>query len=106
MNLLRVRDYLVKKLFNPCQELGFHITLNHFYSPIPDTRLLKESLWTKPSELVGLNINEKEQLKLLSFFSSHFKIEYDAFPANKTSNPSEYYINNPNFGSVDAEILW
>jgi len=106
MNLARARDYLVKKMFNLCQELGFHITLNHFYSPIPDTRLLKDNLWTKPSELVGLNINEKEQLKLLTFFSSHFKIEYDAFPTNKTPYPYEYYIDNPNFGSVDAEILW
>lgn len=87
--------------------LGFHITRNHFYSPIPDTRTLKDELWTKYSELVGIDINEKYQLELLSVFSK-FKTEYDGLPLNYSPGlkPYDYYIKNGAFESVDGEILY
>jgi hypothetical protein len=63
-------------------------------------------LWTKRSELVGIDTSELKQLQLLSLFSSKFKIEYDRFPRNRTGVPYEYYVNNGAFVSVDAEILY
>ena len=51
-------------------------------------------------------MNEEKQLELLSFFVSKFKTEYDRFPKYRTFKPYEYYVNNPNFGSVDGEILF
>ncbi len=101
--LLRI---LWKKLFNVCEKLGFHITPNHYYQPVPDTRALKDVLWQKQSELVGININEEEQIKLLSIFTAKFKDEYESFPINKTSIPYQYYVNNGMFGSVDGYILY
>ncbi len=50
-------------------------------------------------------MNEKKQIQLLNQFL-RFKGEYDSFPKNKTSKPHEYYLKNPNFGPVDAEILY
>lgn len=96
----------IKKLFPLAQKLGFHITPNHYYQPIPDTRTLKDDLWQKQSKLVGININEEDQISLLSLFSSKFKEEYKTFPRNKTSIPYRYYVNNCGFESVDGEILY
>ena len=102
----RIGNIIFKKLFLLWEKLGFHITRNHFYQPIPDTRTLKDDLWEKQSELVGIDINEEGQINLLSLFSSKFKEEYESFPINKTSIPYQYYVNNGAIGSVDGEILY
>ena len=97
----------MKKIFSFFQELGFHVLPNHFYSPIPDTRTLKDDLWLESSNLIGVNINEQDQLTLLSLFETKFKTEYSKFPLNKPCGlQPEYYINNGFFGSVDGEILY
>jgi len=97
---------LIKKSFPFWQKLGFHVTPNHYYQPIPDTRTLKDDLWQKQSELAGIDINEEGQINLLFQFSSEFKEEYESLPRNKTSIPYQYYINNGAFGSVSGEILY
>jgi predicted O-methyltransferase YrrM len=97
---------LIDKTFPLYQGLGFHVTPNHFYQPIPDTGRLRHTLWTKHSELVGIDINEAKQLELLSLFAPSFKHEYDRFPRNRTATPYEYYVNNGTFESVDGEILY
>lgn len=97
---------IIRKTFPLWQSLGFHITANHFYEPIPDTRELKEELWLRNSKLVGVDINEEKQLGLLSLFSSKFKGEYESFPGGKASKPYEYFVNNGGFESVDGEILY
>ena len=93
------------RLFSLWESMGFHITPNHFYQPIPDTRTLKNELWLRQSELVGINMNEQKQIQLLNQFL-RFKDEYDTFPRNKTSKPYQYYLNSHNFFAVDAEILY
>ena len=93
------------RLFSLWERMGFHITQNHFYQPIPDTRTLKNELWLRQSELVGINMNEQKQIQLLNQFL-RFKDEYDTFPRNKTSKPYQYYLNSHNFFAVDAEILY
>lgn len=95
----------LKKTFSFWQALGFHITPNQFYEPIPDTRELKDELWQKHSELVGIEINEEKQLELLSEFLK-FKEEYERFPRFKTSILYQYYVNNGSFELVDGEVLY
>lgn len=97
---------LIKRSFLIWQRLGFHVTPNHFSEPIPDTRTLKNELWSKRSEMVGIEISEHEQIRLLSEFLAKFKGEYEAFPRHKTPIPHQYYVNNGNFESVDGEILY
>lgn len=87
------------------QKLGFHITPNHYYWPIPDTRKLRDVLWEKKSDLIGVEMNDKEQLELLHQFL-RFKKEFKTFPRNKTSIPYQYYVNNGYFESVDGAILY
>ncbi|MBT9132995.1 MAG: hypothetical protein DDT33_01526 [Firmicutes bacterium] len=97
---------LIKRSFPIWQRLGFHITPKHFYEPIPDTRTLKDELWSRCSDFIGVEINESAQLKLLSQFSAKFREEYEAFPRHKTPILYQYYVNNGAFGSVDGEILY
>lgn len=96
----------IKQSFPYWQKLGFHITPNHYYQPIPDTRTLKNDLWLKQSELVGIDMKEEGQMNLLSQFSSQFKKEYESFPRNRTSVPYQYHVNNGGFESVDGEVLY
>ena len=93
-----------KRFFQLLEKRGFHATKVHYYEPIPDTRTLKDSLWKSKSELVGIDINTEEQLRLLTSVFPNFKEEY-AFPRNKTEIPYEYYLDNHFFPSVDAEVL-
>jgi len=97
-------DY--KQYFRFFENKGFHVTPVNYYQPIPDTTTLKDDLWKKQSELVGININEKNQINLLSLFSTRFKGEYSNFPRNKTAIPYQYYVDNGAFESVDGEILY
>lgn len=51
---------VAKNIFRKMESKGVHITPNYYYSPIPDTRSLEESkLWNKESNLIGIDINEK-----------------------------------------------
>jgi len=101
-----LKEVLIKKTFNFCQRLGFHVTLNHFYEPIPDTRLLNEKIWETPSDLIGIDMNIDGQKEILTLFQKKFRDEYDLFPRSKTNKPHEYYILNDAFESVDGEILY
>lgn len=96
---------LFSRIFALCERLGFHITRNHFYEPIPDTRTLKDQLWLRQSKLAGVNINEPKQIEMLNRFL-RFKNEYDNFPKNGTAKPWQFHFNNLTFGPVDAEVLY
>jgi Methyltransferase domain len=95
-----------KLIFSLGQRLGLNITRNTFYSPIPNLRELDDDLWSRRSELIGIDLNEKKQLELLSSFVSTYRDEYEQFPLEKPAILHEYYVNNRNFESVDGEILY
>lgn len=97
---------LIRKSFPIWQKLGFHVTLNSWDQPIPDTAQLKDDIWAKYSGLVGIDLREEYQLNLLSQFSTRFKDEYEKFPKDRTATPHQYYVNNAAFNSVDGEILY
>lgn len=95
-----------KSFFFFFQKLGFQIVPNHYYSPIPDTRTLNDKIFLKHSKLIGIEVNENEQLKLLLNFESKYKNEYSKFPRDKPRFPYQYYTNNGLFLSGDGEILY
>jgi len=104
--LLPPRVMRNKDFFSLWEKKGYHVTPNHYYEPIPDTETLNADLWTKPSDLLGIDMNEEGQLNLLSRVSSEFKEEYEGLPKNETSVVTQYYVNNLSFTSVDGEILY
>ncbi len=96
----------VKRTFPIWQRLGLHITLNHFYQPIPDTSALEEQLWRTPSAMVGTDMRGPAQVDLLAGFCREFGAEYKAFPEKKTADPHQYYTDNMMFVAPDAVILY
>ena len=97
---------VLRKTFPLWERLGFHVTPNHFYQPIPDTRTVREEWWRQHSELPGLDMREAAQLEFLDETSTHFKKEYDAFPHERTGVPHQYFLHNDQFGGVDGQVLY
>jgi len=98
--------YFIRTTFSFWEKLGFHITLNHFYQPVPDTRSLSHKVWEKPSEMKGIDLRGVAQCELLESFASRYKKEYDVLPREKTPVPHQYYSNNGAFLAIDAGILY
>ena len=69
-----------RELFLNWERHGFHVTPVHFYQPIPDTQSLPETLWSQPSELVGIDMNDSMQLELLRSHFTKFRDEYHNLP--------------------------
>ena len=69
-----------RELFLNWERHGFHVTPVHFYEPIPDTQSLPETLWSQPSELVGIDMNDSMQLDLLRNHFPKFRDEYNNLP--------------------------
>ena len=54
------------EMFHLAEKLGVHILPVHFYSPVPDTTRLEESVWSERFDGSGaLNLNVERQLPLL-----------------------------------------
>ncbi len=93
-------------LFRLWEKHGFHVTPAHFYSPVPTLADLSDDMWTKVSELPGIELNEVAQIEFLERICPRFKAEYDAFPDEPTEPPYQYYFNQMMFRAVDAEVLY
>jgi hypothetical protein len=94
------------EIFSFWERHGFHVTPVHFYQPIPDTRSLPETLWERPSELVGIHMNDALQLELLRNQFPKFRHEYDQFPAEPTGEPGHFHFNNGLFDGIDALVAY
>ena len=94
------------ELFRRWERRGFHVTPVHFYQPIPDTRSLPETLWTHPSDLAGVEMNETTQLELLREHIPKFRDEYEQLPTSSPGREKGFYVNNTLFGGVDALVAY
>ncbi len=99
-------EELLRRNFYFWQSLGIHVTRVHFYHPIPDTRRLPPSLWEHRSEMVGVDMREAEQIRLLDAFRERYAGEYGVLPRGPTADPLQFYFGNDTFPEVDAEILY
>ena len=94
------------KLFPFWERHGFHVTPVHFYQPIPDTRTLTDNLWSRPSELVGVDMNDSVQLALLRNDFLKFRSEYNAFPNEPLNESVRFHFNNGMFDGTDALVAY
>jgi hypothetical protein len=94
------------EIFRLWERHGFHVTPVHFYQPIPDTQSLPETLWNRPSELAGIDMNDSMQLDLLRNHFPKFRAEYDQFPAEPTDGPVRFHFNNGLFDGTDALVAY
>ena len=101
-----LEKFLFTKAFDLFEKFGIHILPVHYYSPIPDTRILrkKENLWSRELPLSGIDFDIEEQKRLLETICLPFGDEYLSFPREKTNNPLQYYLNNSSFGFVSGQM--
>ena len=100
------RWYLIKKTFPIWEKLGFHITPNHYYEPIPDTRTLGDEIWERESEMRGVNVNGEKQKEFIDKYCSIYKKEYDSFGLYEPTDEFKYYVYNGWFGEIDGDVLY
>ena len=94
------------ELFRRWERCGFHVTPVHFYQPIPDIQSLPETLWNRPSDLAGVEMNESTQLELLRNVFPKFRDEYAQFPTTSAASGNQFYVYNRPFGRVDALVAY
>jgi hypothetical protein len=88
------------------RRLGVHIIPVHFYSPVPDMAGLegRPELWTQPSTLPGIDMNEGAQLKLMHKIFPLYKAECK-YPTHQTERPYDYHTDNVYFGRDSATVM-
>ena len=93
--------------FETWERHGWHLTPNHFYSPIPDTRALPDALWRRESALPGIDMRDEEQLTLLREVVDRFGDELNGLPRSQAGAAAgEYFVDNSAFESVDGELYY
>lgn len=102
----KIQGFLFTKGFGFFERLGLHVLPVHYYSPIPDTRILrrKPMLWLREMPLHGLELDIDEQKTLAETICPLFREEYMAFPMERTNDPMQYYLNNPSYGFVSGQM--
>ncbi len=91
------------------EKIGIWVLPIHFYTPIPELELIrKDHNWdSRIHDLPGIDLNVKDQLKLLEFEFPKYVGEYN-YPLTKpqNSNPDSFYFNNGMFANTDAEVYY
>ncbi len=83
-----------KKLFPIFEESGIHITHNHFYSPIPDTRFVKKCYFNM--DYIDIDINTQLQCLIELFEKYHIELK----------EINDKFIGNNRFDGLDAYIAY
>src|SRR5205807_789891 len=82
---------------------GYHLLRKHFYLPIPDEADLT---CTRPSDLVGLEMNDEVALGILRDIVSHYNDEFNRFPIESTADSTQYYLINGSFMAIDGNVYY
>ncbi len=96
----------IKKSFLFWEKLGFHITPRHYYEPVPVVSTLKDEIWDRKTELLGISMNEDYQVSFLKNVCPIYKEEYDKFGLHQGTDDFPYYVYNGSFGEIDGDILY
>lgn len=109
MNTRRFKDeckYLLRKSFGAGQYIGFDILPRHFYSEIPDIRILKRShSWKAPYSMTGVTGAALEPQ--LEFLRSCLTPEVRTHLAGTNAHESACRANGEaGFGPIEADVLF
>lgn len=95
-----------KRFFHLWETKGYHVTPVHFYEPVPDSRDFAPDIFERESALTGIEMNQDEQISLLNEFCFDYKQEYCNFGYGSSESIEDFYFENEQFETVDAEILY
>jgi hypothetical protein len=100
---IRSRAYeLLRRVLRP---LGFQLVRANYYSPIPEVESLPESTWRVAAPTPGLDHDLDSQLRLIDRELAGYVDEFNP-PRRPPGNEEGFFLENPFFGSVDAELLY
>jgi hypothetical protein len=87
------------------RRFGYHLVRRHYYSPIPELAEVPPEVWTRESELPGLDFDRKAMLAFVERELAPYLDEYKP-PHAPTGNPRDFYLGNGFYDSLDAETLY
>jgi len=87
------------------RRLGYHVVPANYYSPIPDLDAVPSETWTEPQEMPGVVWDLDRQLAFLENELAPTIGEFDA-PLDPPGGQPGFYLRNPNFPGLDAEVLY
>lgn len=85
--------------------LNVALTPKGYYSPIPDVAKLDSAIWERPSPTPGIDWRSDTEFEFVERTLAKFVGEFQP-RGTPSSNPTEYYLDNGNYGPVDAELLY
>lgn len=93
--------------FELWQRQGYHILPLHFYSPIPDTRMLEaEGVWTQHQEAQAIEWNVSGQIAHLSSLLAPFGSEFAMSLRSGTLARFGFHLPNDAFVGIDPVSLY
>ncbi len=83
----------------------YDVVAHDFYSPIPDLELVPGDIWERRSELAGIDLEVDSAITMIEEQLAPFVAELD-IPVSGPQEPGCFYLQNENYESVDAELLY
>jgi len=84
---------------------GYDLVLADEYSPVADVDRIPPTVWTQPAPMAGIAWDLDAQLAFLEEELGAWLRELDA-PTLAPGNEDGYYLRNPFFPALDAEVLY
>lgn len=84
---------------------GFDVVRRDYYSPIPDLSRLPEDVWTRRSQLGGLDLSTDAAIVFVERELGALIAELD-IPKQDPGVPGQFFLANHGFETVDAELLY
>lgn len=76
-----------------------------YYSPVPNLELLPEDIWSRRSDLGGVDLGVEAGIELIENELANYAAELDV-PSDGPATPGQFFLKNGNYESVDAELLY
>lgn len=84
---------------------GYHAVPATFYSPIPDIDRIPSRVWTEPQEMPGIAWDLDGQVAFMERELGDLMAEFKT-PLNPPGDEAGFYLRNPNFPGLDAEVAY
>jgi hypothetical protein len=84
---------------------GYHAVPANYYSPIPDLDEIPPGVWEEPQAMPGVGWDLDGQLEFLEAELGPLIEEFQA-PLDPPGTETGFFLRNPNFPGLDAEVLY
>lgn len=92
--------------FKYTESRGLHILPVNYYSPVPDTQELPDSLWLPKKDPPGIDMGYEKSVTLLEELAGTYQAEYGRFTNPAFISNGAFQLSNGRYGCGDAELLY